>query len=122
MDAHPAPAGMGLVTAPVGRCGLCGLEKAGWTGQGIRLYETCYQRESRRAVEAGAEVVAEGQDRGNDVPFQYIWITVSIQNQMFSNALSNILTSQNGLMKKWRCSSLWRKSTPETFLILSSER
>ncbi len=47
------PAAMKRVTASVGRCGLCELEKAAWSGQGIRLCETCYQRESRRAVEAG---------------------------------------------------------------------
>jgi len=47
------------VTASVGRCDVCGLERAAWSGQGVRLYEACYQREARRAVEAGAELVAE---------------------------------------------------------------
>jgi hypothetical protein len=49
-----------LVTAPVGRCRLCGLEKAAWTGQGVRLCEAWYQRESRRAMEAGEVVGVEG--------------------------------------------------------------
>ena len=50
---------MERVTASVGRCGLCGLERVAWTGQGVHLCETCYQRESKRAVEAGEVVVAE---------------------------------------------------------------
>jgi hypothetical protein len=54
-----APGAMERVTTSVGRCDVCGLEKAAWKGQGVHLCETCYQRESRRAVEAG-EVVAEG--------------------------------------------------------------
>ena len=51
---------MARVTASVGRCGLCGLERAAWKGQGVWLCEACYQRESRRAVEAGAEMAAKG--------------------------------------------------------------
>ncbi len=53
-----APAAQSRAAASVGRCCLCGLEKAAWEGQGVRLCETCYRRESRRTVEAGAEVVA----------------------------------------------------------------
>ncbi|MEN6517818.1 MAG: hypothetical protein ABFC38_06450 [Methanospirillum sp.] len=52
------PAALGRVAAEVGRCDVCGLEKAAWSGHGVHLCETCYQRESRRAVESGAEVVA----------------------------------------------------------------
>ncbi|MEN6341657.1 MAG: hypothetical protein ABFC89_03765 [Methanospirillum sp.] len=44
------PGAMERVTASVGRCGLCGLEKAAWKGEGVHLCETCFQRESRRAV------------------------------------------------------------------------
>ena len=55
-----AQAAMERVTASVGRCDVCGLERAAWKGQGVRLCEACYQRESRRAVEAGEAVVAEG--------------------------------------------------------------
>jgi hypothetical protein len=51
---------MKRVTASVGRCGVCGLERAAWSGPGVRLCETCYQRELRRAVEAGEVVVTEG--------------------------------------------------------------
>jgi hypothetical protein len=58
-----APAAMERITASVGRRRLCGLERAEWMGPGVRLCETNYQRESRRAVEAGAEVVAEGYTR-----------------------------------------------------------
>ncbi len=52
------PAALRRVAASVGRCDVCGLERAAWSGQGVRLCETCYQRESRRAVEAGDAVVA----------------------------------------------------------------
>ena len=54
------PKALRRVSASVGRCGVCGLEKAVWSGQGVRLCEMCHQRESRRAVEAGAEVAAGG--------------------------------------------------------------
>lgn len=50
---------MEWVSAPAGRCGVCGLERAAWSGDGVRLCETCYQRESRRGLEAGAEVAVE---------------------------------------------------------------
>ncbi len=52
-----APAAMERIAASVGRCDVCGLERAAWKGQGVRLCDACYQRESRRAVEAGMEVV-----------------------------------------------------------------
>ncbi len=53
------PAALRRVAASVGRCDVCGLETAEWSGGGVHLCDACYQRESRRAVEAG-EVVAEG--------------------------------------------------------------
>ncbi|MEN6517385.1 MAG: hypothetical protein ABFC38_04245 [Methanospirillum sp.] len=55
-----APAAMERIAASVGRCDVCRLEKAAWKGPGVRLCEACYQRESRRAVAAGGELVAEG--------------------------------------------------------------
>jgi len=45
--------------APVDWWRLCLLEQAVWSGEGVRLCEACYQRESRRAVEAGGEVVGQ---------------------------------------------------------------
>ena len=48
---------MTRVTASVGRCGLCGLEAAAWSGNAGRLCEVCYQREVRRAVELGTDVM-----------------------------------------------------------------
>ncbi len=59
LDRSPALTLLDRTTTSVDRCDVCGLEKATWKGQGVHLCETCYQRESRRAVEAG-EVVAEG--------------------------------------------------------------
>lgn len=54
------PDAMARVTAPTGRCDVCGLERAEWAGEGVRLCEACYQREARRRVQDGEEV-AEGQ-------------------------------------------------------------
>ena len=54
------PGGLRRVTASVGRCDLCGLERAAWSGDGVRLCETCYRREVRWAVESGVDVMAEG--------------------------------------------------------------
>jgi hypothetical protein len=47
------PAALRRVAASIGRCDVCGLDPAAWSGQGVHLCETCFQRESRRAVEAG---------------------------------------------------------------------
>ena len=46
---------MKRVTASAGRCDICGLEKAAWTGQGIRLCDACCRRESRRVRENHAK-------------------------------------------------------------------
>jgi hypothetical protein len=53
-----APGAMERVAASVGRCDVCGVETAAWKGQGVRLCEACYQRESRRAVETGDDALA----------------------------------------------------------------
>ncbi|MEN6341750.1 MAG: hypothetical protein ABFC89_04235 [Methanospirillum sp.] len=47
------------VAASVGRCDVCGLEAAAWSGGGVRLCEACYRREVRRSVEAGDGAPAE---------------------------------------------------------------
>lgn len=54
-----AAGSMRRVTASVGRCGLCDLEAAAWSGDGVHLCETCYRRELRRGLEVGADVPAE---------------------------------------------------------------
>jgi len=46
------------VTASVGRCGLCGLAPATWSGGAGRLCDACYQREMRRGLEAGGSIAA----------------------------------------------------------------
>jgi hypothetical protein len=47
------------VAASVGRCDVCGLERAAWSGGGVRLCEACYWWEVRRGVETG-EAAVEG--------------------------------------------------------------
>ncbi|MEN6517975.1 MAG: hypothetical protein ABFC38_07245 [Methanospirillum sp.] len=44
---------MRRVSASVGRCVVCDLEPAAWSGNGVRLCETWYQRELRREIGAG---------------------------------------------------------------------
>lgn len=41
------------VTAPVGRCGVCGLEAAAFAGGGVGLCAACYDRETRREMREG---------------------------------------------------------------------
>ena len=48
------PGGMRKVAASVGRCDVCDLEAAAWSGGGVRLCEACYDREARRRVREGA--------------------------------------------------------------------
>ena len=55
------PSAMRRVTASVGRCVVCGLEPATWKGEAGRLCDACYQREVRRGIEAGADVLAVGE-------------------------------------------------------------
>jgi hypothetical protein len=52
------PVAMQRVEAEVGRCDLCGLERAAWKGEAGRLCDACYRRELRRGIEAGADVPA----------------------------------------------------------------
>ncbi len=49
---------MQRVGAAVGRCSHCDLAPAAWAGGGVRLCEGCYEREVRRTVEAGIDVMA----------------------------------------------------------------
>ncbi|HIH02624.1 MAG TPA: hypothetical protein HA263_01825 [Methanoregulaceae archaeon] len=55
------PSTMRRVTASVGRCSICDLAPATWTGEAGRLCDACYQREVRRGIEAGADLPAVGQ-------------------------------------------------------------
>ncbi|MEN6519482.1 MAG: hypothetical protein ABFC38_15135 [Methanospirillum sp.] len=48
------PGGLRRVRASVGRCDVCDLEAAAWSGGGVRLCEACYDREARRRVREGA--------------------------------------------------------------------
>jgi len=51
------PSTMTRVGASVGRCSHCGLAPAAWAGGGTRLCEECYEREVRRVVERGSDMV-----------------------------------------------------------------
>jgi hypothetical protein len=44
---------MRRVGAEVGRCALCDLAPATWSGGGVRLCDACFQREVRRGIEHG---------------------------------------------------------------------
>ena len=52
------PGGLSRVRASVGRCHVCGLEPAAWSGDGVRLCEACYRRELRRGTARGDDVTA----------------------------------------------------------------
>ncbi len=53
------PGTLRRVAASVGRCDLCGLERAAWSGDGVRLCEACYRREVRRGIGRGDAAPAE---------------------------------------------------------------
>ncbi len=52
------PAALRRVAASVGRCDVCGLERAAWSGEGLQLCDACYQREVRRGIATGAGLSA----------------------------------------------------------------
>lgn len=49
------PDGLRRVAASVGRCDVCGLEAAAFSGSGVRLCGPCFDREARRQGRAGVQ-------------------------------------------------------------------
>ena len=52
------PGALRPVGASVGRCSVCDLGPAAWSGGGVRLCEACYRREVRRGVARGDDLPA----------------------------------------------------------------
>ncbi|MEN6341446.1 MAG: hypothetical protein ABFC89_02695 [Methanospirillum sp.] len=47
------PAALHRATAEIGRCDVCGLAAASWTGYGTHLCDACYEREVRQGIGRG---------------------------------------------------------------------
>ncbi len=50
------PGALRKVKAEIGRCDVCGLDPAAWSGGGVRLCDACYRRELRRRAARGPEM------------------------------------------------------------------
>ncbi len=52
------PGALRRVAASVGRCDVCDLEAAAWSGGGVRLCDACFRREVRRRIARGEDISA----------------------------------------------------------------